>query len=95
MYGFFDLDGDNFVTKEEVTITIKEFFESIKEARPKNGVDDSTQHELINMAISEVNQCIYEIVDSIFSKYAKKNDSIIHRDEMQNYLYANIKNILV
>jgi len=47
------------------------------------------------MAISEVNQCIYEIVDSIFSKYAKKNDSIIHRDEMQNYLYANIKNILV
>jgi len=42
VYGFFDLDGDNFVTKEEVTITIKEFFESIKEARQKNGVDDST-----------------------------------------------------
>lgn len=94
VYGFFDLDGDNFVTREEVTITIREFFASVREVRPNDENEDSSQIELMHMAQGEVQQCIYEIVDSIFSRYAKKSDSVIHRDEMQNYLYANIKNIL-
>ena len=94
VYGFFDLDGDNFVTRDEVTITIREFFASIKETRTTSEADDGSQLEMLHMAQGEVHQCIYEIVDSIFSKYAKKSDSVIHRDDMQNYLYANIKNIL-
>ena len=35
-----------------------------------------------------------DIVEQIFTSYAKKNKSVIHREEMQAYLYNNIKTII-
>jgi Ca2+-binding EF-hand superfamily protein len=94
VYGFFDLDGDNFVTNEEVRMSIRELFDSVRHLRHDKEIEEEAQLELSSLTENEVNFCIFEVVEQMFAEYAKKSKSILLKEEMQNYLYSNIKNIL-
>lgn len=68
-----------------------EFFESVISFEVESKEEKLAQMQMETLSKKERKHCILDMVDSIFRKYAKKSQSIIHRDEMQAYLYTNIK----
>ena len=87
LYSFFDQDCDNLVSKNELITLFREFFKVFSGLNVKEGGLRSLKENLESATDHEMNQVILEIVDEIFTNYAKKESTLIHREEIQLYLY--------
>lgn len=86
-YSFFDEDGDNFVTKDEMISCFSEFFEAFQKDKDKGQKMLQLKKSVSESSEFEINQCILDVVNEIFEKYAKKDETLITREEIQKYLY--------
>jgi Ca2+-binding EF-hand superfamily protein len=89
-YTFFDQDGDNFVTRDEMITCFSEFFEAFKSFRVDGARLNELRESVDEASELEINQCILDNVSEIFNEYAKREENLIHREEVQAYLYDAI-----
>lgn len=92
-YSFFDEDGDNFVTKDEMITCFSHFYEVFRKDEIKGQKMLQLKKSISECSEFEINQCILDVVNEIFEKYAKKDETLISRDEIQKYLYDNLSSI--
>ena len=74
LYGFFDVDGDGYVSKEELMTIFFQFYQIMIRVKFKDKRLRELQSLCDNMPEVLLNNCIIEMVAEIFKHFSKKEN---------------------